>query len=147
MTSDRGLAFGSIWGKEGGRYFARVDSFAIRDDKNWVLFSLWDVNHPGWQEGAALERHGEANFCGMYDEGPFTSAEISAMRPKIKFRITAVFEYEVNPQSFEGQGFGDNPTREEMLQIDRDNIWEIMSDELTAGDRVVLEIEDISNDR
>jgi hypothetical protein len=122
--------------------YARLDNFAHRGGKDYILFALWDPKQPGWQEGAALEAH---DFMSTYTK-MVTLAQVEDAKPNLKFRITATYEYEVNPDSYKDAGFGDNPTVEEMLQVDRDQMWEIMDDSLTSSDDVILKIEVIDGE-
>jgi hypothetical protein len=136
------LKLGHIYFDPEGKTFAKVDSFGVRDDEKYVVFALWLPRRPGWQEGAAL---GIQSFLDTYTEGPVTQGEVEAFRVSPKFRITATYEYEVDLESFKNWGFGDNPTVDEMLEIEQDQMWETMSDALTGSDDVKLEIKVVTD--
>lgn len=134
-----GLPFNSIWKYPEKGVFAKVDSFAVRDDKNWVLFDLWDPARPGWQGGAALTRD---QFTKMYSEGPITEGAVVAAMPLMKIRITATLEYTVDPRTATKAYGTSDPAL--ILEIDRENAWQIIYDEMTAGDNVRINVEEVS---
>lgn len=47
--------------------YARVDGFVPEQDA--ILFSVWEVDRPGWQGGAGFSAPG---FAVMYHDGPYT---------------------------------------------------------------------------
>lgn len=137
-SGNEGIQFGGYYKDPVLGVFARVDGFETRDDKHHVLFALWNPAQPfGWQEGAGLEID---QFDSSYTELS-TKDEAEKAKPLMRIRITATFEYTVDPlKAIPAYGTTD-PTL--ILEIDSENAWQIIYDEMADGDNVRIEIEEV----
>lgn len=141
MANNKGLKFGGFYWAPRERCFARIESFSVRNDTNYVVYSLWDPKRPGWQGGAALERD---QFEEMFSEQVTEEVVLASKPPKMKIRITAVYEYEVDPSSPRTLEAYKTNRPDEIFEIDRENAWELMYEQLTEGDDVKISIERVA---
>jgi hypothetical protein len=123
--------------------YARIDEIQVNEDEAVapnILFSVRDNRHPenDWAGGAGLDSH---TFTSLYGVGPIENMRKPTADRPLKFRIVATYEYEPKPELYRKGGFGDSPTVDEMIAIDREEMWELMYQEMGEGDKVKLRIE------
>lgn len=157
MTSD--FRPGTVWAKiDHPDIYARIDEVEMGKTENDrvgygatlrlnIKFSVWDKLNPGWRGGAGLTLD---QFRELYPtnaeniEGAPSPRDSGGEKPRlIKIRITGVYEYEVDPARAEPVYKTTDP--DQILEIDRESMWEIFSEELMNGDDVVLKIERVDN--
>lgn len=71
--------------------YARVEGF--EPERDAILFSVWEIHQPGWQEGAGLPT---SDFAWIYRDGPYKQDRVDAAtedhraRPAIEILRTAL---------------------------------------------------------
>jgi hypothetical protein len=59
----------------------------------------------------------------------------------MKIRITATYEYEVDPAAA-GDSYGTTDPKR-IIEIDSENAWDLLMEELQEGDDIVIKVEEV----